>query len=123
MHCCVCDFTVIEISDLNSLLLIVAALTKHLPPLLFLSFSASPAIYCAGQADSRETSPVWNNLSSQHYQPNTPPSILCYKGLSKLLFLLDMIKEMLPYVHVFFHPFFYCPTLEHGHAMIHYTGN
>lgn len=60
-----------------------------------------------GAGRQQRNLPVWNDLSSQHYQPNTPPSILCYKGLGKLLFLWDMIKEMLPYVHIF-----YCPMLE-----------
>ena len=60
-----------------------------------------------GAGRQQRNLPVWNDLSSQHYHPNTPPSILCYKGLGKLLFLWDMIKEMLPYVHIF-----YCPMLE-----------
>lgn len=60
-----------------------------------------------GAGRQQRNLPVWNDLSSQHYHPNTPPSTLCYKGLGKLLFLWDMIKEMLPYVHIF-----YCPVLE-----------
>ena len=100
------------IPDLSSSSLIVALL----PSLLF-HFQLLPSLslcllvflcdllHRAGR--QQRNLPVWNDLSSQHYQPNTPPSILCYKGLGKLLFLWDMIKEMLPYVHIF-----YCPMLE-----------
>lgn len=95
--------------------LIVAPLA--LPPL---SFPVTPSFFfpslpllvllcdlLRGAGRQRRNLPVWNDLSSQHYHPNTPPSTLCYKGLGKLLFLWDMIKEMLPYVHIF-----YGPTLE-----------
>lgn len=80
---------------------------QHLPPSLSPSLLVFLCNLLHRAVRQQRNLPVWNDLSSQHYQPNTPPSILCYKGLGKLLFLWDMIKEMLPYVHIF-----YCPMLE-----------
>lgn len=107
----VCGFTANNIPDPSSSSLIVAPLA--LPPLSFPTTSFSLfflVLLCDllhGAGRQQRNLPVWNDLSSLHYHPNTPPSTLCYKGLGKLLFLWDMIKEMLPYVHIF-----YCPMLE-----------
>lgn len=77
---------------------------QQLPPSLSPSLLVFLYNLLHGAVRQQRNLPVWNDLSSQHYQPNTPPSILCYKGLGKLLFLWDMIKEMLPYVHIFYRP-------------------
>lgn len=66
-----------------------------------------PAIYCAGQSDGRETSPRGAICHLYIIIQTHRLLTLCYKGPGKLLFLWDMIKEMLPYVHIF-----YCPAPE-----------
>lgn len=105
----VCGFTT-NIPDPGSYSLSVAPLALPLLSFLLPPPPSPLVLLCDllhGAGRQQRNLPVWNDLSSQHYHPNTPPSTLCYKGLGKLLFLWDMIKEMLPYVHIF-----YCPVLE-----------
>lgn len=85
-----------------------------IPPLLPLlspppppSSGPPPAIYCAGQSDGGETSPRGAICHLYIIIQTHRLLTLCYKGPGKLLFLWDMIKEMLPYVHIF-----YCPAPE-----------
>lgn len=62
-------------------------------PLPCLSLQSFHAIYSPSRGVDSKTSQCRDNLSSQHYQHGTPPSILCNKSFSKLLFLWDMIKK------------------------------
>lgn len=68
-------------------------LSSDLQPLPCLGLQSFHAIYSPSRGVDSKTSQCRDNLSSQHYQHGTPPSILCNKSFSKLLFLWDMIKK------------------------------
>lgn len=99
---CVCDPP--DSSSCHPHPLLPLLIPRPLPPP---SSGPPPAIYCAGQSDGGETSPRGAICHLYIIIQTHRLLTLCYKGPGKLLFLWDMIKEMLPYVHIF-----YCPAPE-----------